>query len=89
MSGAIIVLPLYALMEWTGTRSVGRSVREPKCCVCVCRRRGLRELPQEQGKESPDDVHRGAAAGVAGQLPAGLEPGRTRSGAHRADHGSQ
>jgi len=58
-------------------------------CVCVCRRRGLRELPQEQGKESPDDIHRGAAAGVTGQLPAGLEPRRTRSGAHRADHGSQ
>lgn len=53
------------------------------------RRVRLRRLPQEQGEAGADDLHGGAAAGVAGQLPAGLQPGRSGPGAHRAGHRPQ
>lgn len=58
--------------------------------VLLSRGRRLGELPQqEQSEASEDDVHGGAAASVAGQLPAGLEPGRPGPRAYRTDHRAQ
>jgi len=51
--------------------------------------RGFGGLPQEQGEKGPDDLHRGAAAGAASQLPDGLEPRRPGPRADRSDHGAQ
>lgn len=53
------------------------------------RRVRLRRLPQEQGEASAHHLHGGAAAGATGQLPAGLQPGRSGPGAHRAGHRPQ
>lgn len=53
------------------------------------RRVRLRRLPQEQGEASAHDLHGGAAAGTAGELPARLQPRRSRSGAHRPGHRPQ
>lgn len=53
------------------------------------RRVRLGRLPQEQGEARAHDLHGGAAAGAAGQLPAGLEPRRAGPRAHRASHRPQ
>jgi len=71
---------IWNLMCWPFNRPVA---------VCTSRRWGLWKLPQEQGKKSTDNVHRGAASGTAGELPAGLESRRAGPGAHRADHWAQ
>lgn len=54
------------------------------------RRRRLGKLPQqEQSEAGADHIHRGATPGPPGQLPAGLQPGRTGPGADSADHRTQ
>lgn len=54
-----------------------------------CRRLRLRGLPQEQSEARAYHLHRGAAAGPPGELPAGLQPRRARPGADRPGHGAQ
>jgi len=49
MSGAILLLPLYALMEWTGTRSVGQ--RTKVLCVCLQKAGTLRVTTRIRQRE--------------------------------------
>jgi hypothetical protein len=66
----------------------GQSVNQPTASR-ISRRWRLRELPQEQSEEGPDDVYGGAAAGTTGKLPTGLEPRWPGPGTHCPDHGTE
>lgn len=76
MTGLIRMTPILVTSDFTYATTIFRRLR--------CGR-----IPQEQSETGADDVHRRAAAGAAGQLPAGLESGRPGPGADRPDHRTQ